>query len=60
MILTIFKSNEKIGLKLLQSNFVSILNLGTSFATLNMSGKIHVSKDLFINFASGKEVLVYH
>ena len=60
MIWPIFKSKEKIGLSLLQINFVSILRIGTSFATLNMSGKIHVSKDLFINFVSGKEVLVYH
>ena len=60
MIWQIFKSKEKIGLSLLQINFVSILRIGTSFATLNMSGKIHVSKDLFINFVSGKEVLVYH
>ena len=56
MILTIFESKE-IGLLLLQSNLVSILKIGTFFATLHMSEKIPVSKDLFISFASGKETV---
>ena len=33
------------------------MKIGTTFATLQMSGKIPVLKDLFINIASGKETV---
>ena len=41
----------------MQGYLVSLLKIGTTFAILHMSGKIPVSKDLFINFVSGKETV---
>ena len=37
--------------------FVSLMKIGTIFSNLHISGKFRFSKDLFINFASGKETI---
>ena len=56
MILPIFE-NKETGILSLQNNLVSLLKIGTTFFTLHISGKILVSKNLFTNFASGKETV---